>query len=163
MKNPVLALVSILLALSSASTQAAEFAIEFTLPKIDTAEYHRPYVAIWLEDSERRPILQIAHWLEQEKWHRDLRSWWRRGGSKLPLPVDGVTSATRKPGVYTLSASKVLAAGRYHLNIEAVREVGGREHLRIPFEWQSKPLRAVQHGKTELGQFVVNIYPEKLQ
>jgi hypothetical protein len=44
--------------------------------------------------------------------------------------------------------------------VEAVREVGGREQLRIPFEW---PARQKQHataqGKTELGAVTLDVAP----
>lgn len=133
------------------SALAANFAIELEIPEIHTAEYHRPYVAVWVENSSRKQILQIILWLEQEKWHRDLRSWWRRGGKSLALPVDGVSGATRRPGTYSLKGAAELAAGKYTLNVEAVREVGGREHIRIPFTWSGETIKGDGVGKTELG------------
>ncbi|GAB5452002.1 MAG: DUF2271 domain-containing protein [Halioglobus sp.] len=145
------AVAAIALYLLAPQLSADELVVDLNLPRIDTAEYHRPYVAVWLEDSQRRQVLQIALWLEQEKWHRDLRSWWRRGGSKLALPIDGISGATRKPGDYRLVTHTDLPAGRYTLNVEAVREVGGREHLRFPFEWTGETLRFQQPGQTELG------------
>jgi hypothetical protein len=129
----------------------AEFAVDLEVPQMHVAEYHRPYVAVWVEDARRTQVLQIALWLEQEKWHRDLRSWWRRGGRSLALPVDGVSGATRRPGSYTVRASHDLPAGEYTLNIEAVREVGGREHLRLPFTWSGRSLAGEAAGETELG------------
>ncbi len=139
---------------------AAEVEVDINVPVINTAEYHRPYVAIWLEDANRRTILNLALWLEKEKWHRDLRSWWRRGGSKLALPVDGVSGATRKPGTYTVSGKPRLTSGRYVLNVESVREVGGREHLRFPFDWEGKKIQLQQEGTSELGPATVTINPE---
>ena len=100
---------------------AAEFTVELELPRIDAAEYHRPYVAVWVENARREQVLQLALWLEQEKWHRDLRSWWRRGGKSLALPVDGVSGATRRPGNHVVRARGELSPGSYTLNIEAVR------------------------------------------
>ena len=53
-----------------------------------------------------------------------------------------------------------LAPGKYSVAIEAVREAGGREMLRVPFEW---PAKQSQHltaqGKTELGSIVVDLTP----
>ncbi len=130
---------------------AAELEVELELPKISSAEYHRPYVAVWIENDQREQVLQIALWLEQEKWHRDLRSWWRRGGKALALPVDGVSGATRRPGRYVVKRSADLSPGSYTLNVEAVREVGGREHLRMPFEWGKGAVDGELSGETELG------------
>ena len=48
------------------------------------------------------------------------------------------------------------AAGDYTLVIEAAREVGGRELLRIPFTWPAKAGVGVRAaGKTELGAVTV--------
>ncbi|MCB1704734.1 MAG: DUF2271 domain-containing protein [Halioglobus sp.] len=142
------------------ATAAADLTVEFTIPEIDTAEYHRPYIAVWIEDGQRRQVSQLALWLEQEKWHRDLRSWWRRGGSKMALPLDGVSGATRKPGNYSVSSSPSLPAGAYTLNVEAVREVGGREHIKIPFDWPTDRLLIVEQGSSELGEVTLTITAE---
>ncbi|NTS78645.1 DUF2271 domain-containing protein [Catenovulum sp. SM1970] len=131
---------------------AAKVTAQITIPKLNVAEYHRPYVAIWIENKKRKQVAQITLWLEQEKWHRDLRSWWRRGGKSLKLPVDGVSGATRKPGQHTVSQSIDLPAGDYTINFESVREVGGREYIKIPFSWNGETVSVEKQGKTELGQ-----------
>jgi len=140
---------------------AVDVIVHFEIPRIDAAEYHRPYVAVWVEDARRRQVIHLAHWLEQEKWHRDLRSWWRRGGKSLRLPVDGVTGATRRPGTYTVDAAGDLADGDYTLNVEAVREVGGREHIRIPFTWHGATLQGEAVGEHELGAVSYTIKESK--
>ena len=155
-KNLCLGLALSLLAVSS---NAADLTVELAIPALQTAEYHRPYIAVWVENAQRQPISQLALWLEQEKWHRDLRSWWRRGGSKLALPIDGVSGATRKPGHYTIASQSELPAGDYTLNVEAVREVGGREHLRIPFNWSGQGLQETAQGQSELGQITFTLEP----
>jgi len=57
-------------------------------------------------------------------------------------------------------ALKQLAPGNYTLVVEAVREVGGRELLKIPFTW---PATAAQNGRaqgaTELGQVTLAVKP----
>ncbi|MCB1689638.1 MAG: DUF2271 domain-containing protein [Halioglobus sp.] len=142
------------------AASASEVRVDFEIPTIDTVEYHRPYIALWIEDDQRKQVAHLALWLEQEKWHRDLRSWWRRGGNKLALPVDGVSGATRKPGSYTVTSTQVLPDGKYTLNIEAVREVGGREHIKIPFDWTSRQITITELGSSELGEVSLTITPE---
>jgi hypothetical protein len=55
---------------------------------------------------------------------------------------------------------KELAPGEYHLVIEAAREVGGRELLRVPFRW---PVTAAESpkvkGEHELGHVTIDIKP----
>jgi hypothetical protein len=53
-----------------------------------------------------------------------------------------------------------LAPGKYALVVEAAREVGGREVVKIPFEWPAtRQLQATATGKTELGTVTLDIVP----
>lgn len=165
-------LAPLLLASVGTSALAAELAVSVDIPRLNVAEYHRPYVAIWLEN-ETRDVTNLAVWYdlklkdrEGEKWLKDMRQWWRRSGRALEMPIDGVTGATRAPGQHTLrfSADNApladLPAGNYRLVVEAAREVGGRELLEIPFQW---PLSAAQtleaKGENELGTLKLQLTP----
>ncbi|HET6388556.1 DUF2271 domain-containing protein [Hyphomicrobium sp.] len=149
----------------------ADLQVQVEIPKLDVAEYHRPYVAVWIERPDHSVAANLAVWYEinnnkneGEKWLADLRQWWRRAGRDLTVPIDGVTGATRPVGTHTLEFAsdnallKDLAPGQYELVVEAAREVGGREVLRIPFQWpldQSTKLEA--KGESELGAVSVAI------
>lgn len=111
------------------SAQAEELKVTIEQPALDVNPYHRPYVAIWLETSNRKGVVTLALWREQSDWLKDLRQWWRKLGragysngvyrvekydSKDKVSqsldsdyrtteLDGSTGATRKPGVYTLT------------------------------------------------------------
>jgi hypothetical protein len=99
-----------------------------------------------------------------------MRQWRRKSGRELQLPVDGVSGATRAPGEHTLSFSSAkaaldkLPAGDYQFVVEAAREAGGRELVRVPFRW---PAKAAQNlaakGKEELGSIALNIKPCELR
>lgn len=148
---------------------AAPAAMEVTvaIPQLKVAEYHRPYVAFWVEKAGA-PAKTVAVWYDHDmkanegtKWLREVRQWWRASGRSLTFPANGVTGATRAPGTHKISFTRAqLGAGSpgdYVLVIEASREVGGRELLRIPFTWPAKAGvggRAV--GKTELGAVSVS-------
>lgn len=149
---------------SMAAAQAEESWVSVELPTINVAEYHRPYVAIWLHNLDSGDIHNIAVWYQQdrngedkgEQWLKDMRQWWRRSGRSADMPLDGVSGATRVPGVYKLDVSdflESLSVGNYQLYVEAAREVGGRELLKIPF---SLPLANDEtlsaEGKKELGK-----------
>ena len=161
------------LALLGAPLMAVELQVSVEIPRLQVAEYHRPYVALWLEKTDQSHVADLAVWYdvklkdqEGEKWLKDLRQWWRRSGRSLELPVDGVSSATRAVGSHTLTFDdsraplKDLAPGDYRLVIEAAREVGGRELLRVPFSW---PATAQQthnaQGESELGAISLTLKP----
>ncbi|WP_286233664.1 DUF2271 domain-containing protein [Thalassotalea sediminis] len=149
----------------AANTYAqSDVQLEINIPRLTVAEYHKPYVAIWLEDTQRKAT-QIAIWYDfemenhkGEEWLADLRQWWRRGGRKLALPVDGITGATKAPGTHLVTVDlasllKQQPAGKYKLRIEAAREVGGRELIQLPItlplNTKALPIKAT--GKRELG------------
>lgn len=150
------------LATTSAGAQTLDLTV--TIPRLTVAEYHRPYVGIWLE-SEGAPARTLSVWYdfdmrngEGTKWLRDVRTWWRMSGRTMSFPADGVTGATRAPGANRISftAGKgplgTLKPGNYTLVVEAAREVGGHELVRLRFAWPPKPGAVVKaSGSTELG------------
>ena len=154
---------------------AATLDVNVEVPKLNVAEYHRPYVAVWIEDAEQKAAANLSVWYQQTanaeghgtKWLPDLRQWWRKSGRTLQVPVDGVTGPTRPVGKHQLSFSdrqpqlRALPAGQYSLVVEAAREVGGRELLKIPFTWPAKG--APQTGKaqdtSELGAITLTVKP----
>lgn len=155
---------------TTASAQASALELELEIPRLNVAEYHRPYVAVWISDDRQQRVADITVWYdltmanqEGTKWLPDIRQWWRRSGRTLDLPVDGVSAATRAPGIHHVSIAattlSALDAGDYILHVEAAREVGGREHLRVPFSWPLPQKKTEEHnvligetqGEHELG------------
>ena len=161
-----------LLATSPANATTLDHHVE--VPKLNVAEYHRPYVAVWLEGADQKVAANLAVWYQQTgnseghgtKWLPDLRQWWRKSGRELKVPVDGVTGPTKQAGTHALSftdkqpALKALAPGNYTLVVEAVREVGGRELVKIPFTWPATaPQSGKAQGSTELGLVTLSSKP----
>lgn len=160
-------------ALLPATAPAAGLAITVEIPRINVAEYHRPYVALWIERPDNTVAANLAVWYDDDmkdgegtKWLKDMRQWWRRSGRTLAMPVDGVSGATRPVGQHQLhfddakAPLKGLAPGAYVLLVEAAREVGGREVIRIPFQWPARgPQQLQARGETELGQVRVSVTP----
>ncbi|MFA7555682.1 MAG: DUF2271 domain-containing protein [Spongiibacteraceae bacterium] len=150
----------VLLAASTFS-YAADMSLSIDIPKLEVAEYHRPYVATWLQHQDSKAITNLAVWYqldkegEGQKWLKDLRQWWRRSGRSLDMPADGFTGATRLPGTHQVKMSDVatdLPSGDYRLYVEVVREVGGRELLNIPFTWPVKNSQTLTaKGDAEVG------------
>lgn len=170
MHKSVTAMLAVLIATPAT---AAEIGVSVEIPRLQVAEYHRPYVAIWIERPDRSVAADLAVWYdtklkndEGEEWLKDLRQWWRRSGRNLDMPIDGVSGATRPVGRHRLSFREgsvplgSLAPGDYRLVVEAAREVGGREVLEIPFSWPPRePGRLGAKGSHELGEVSVELVP----
>jgi hypothetical protein len=153
------------LPLASSWAMAADLTVKFELPQLNVAEYHKPYVAVWIERPDQSVAATLAVLYDVKKrdnggtkWVKDLRTWWRKAGRDVTLPMDGVSGATRAAGVQTLTfpGSRAgldkLPAGDYKLVIEAAREAGGRELVRLPFRWvPHSNVAAAFAGKEELG------------
>jgi hypothetical protein len=97
---------------------AADLAVKIQIPELPVAEYHKPYVAVWIEGADKS-VTNLAVWYEVKgkenkgnEWLKDLRQWWRKGGRDLAMPADGLSSATRAPGEHTLDFSGSNAAPR---------------------------------------------------
>ena len=147
---------------AAAPAGAQTLDLTVTIPRMAVAEYHAPYVAVWLEKAGA-PARTLSVWYDLDnkenggkKWLTDVRTWWRASGRALTLPANGVSGATRPPGTHKLSFSRAqlgaITPGQYTLVIEAAREVGGREVVRLPFAWPASPGgRVTASGKAELG------------
>lgn len=166
-----LALATPMLAGLAAPAGAASIDLTVTIPQLKVAEYHRPYVAIWLEQPGQAAVRNLALWYDGDnredkgtKWLHDLRTWWRKSGRSLNLPVDGITGATRAPGPQAISfpAAKLagLKPGQYELVVEAAREVGGRDLVRLPVILGGRVPQTVKaSGTGELGLVTATIKP----
>ncbi|ABE48695.1 MULTISPECIES: DUF2271 domain-containing protein [Methylobacillus] len=155
------------------ASHAAGLDVKVTIPRVNAAEYHRPYLAIWVETPNQDIATTLSVWYAKDKaenkgtkWLKDLRQWWRKGGRDLSMPLDGVSGATKPVGEHTLSYTEgkapleKLAPGEYNLVVEAVREKGDRELVRVPFKWpvqQAESLTA--SGQSELGAISLQLKP----
>ena len=159
-------------AVAAVPALSAELTLKVQLPRMDIAEYHKPYVAAWIEKASDQSFAgNVALWYDVKKrnndgakWLKDMRSWWRKSGHDNPA-VDGITGATRGAGEHALNlldsqAVTTLSPGQYEMVVEAAREDGGREVVRVPFEW---PLRKAESAKAqgsgELGVVSIEAKP----
>jgi hypothetical protein len=166
-----LLLTTLMAGLFAQQSAATELNVKVAIPQINASEYHRPYVGIWIENPDQSIARNLAVWYslkagpegEGTKWLKDLRQWWRKGGREQQMPLDGISSATRPVGTHTLSyndSKAPLAAGEYNLVIEAVREKGDRELVRIPFSLPAKKTEIKNaSGQLELGALSLEIKP----
>lgn len=168
MRKLSLALSAAALSTAAAPAMAADLTVSVEIPRVSGASYHRPYVAVWIERPDNTAVRTLAVWYQQtansegdgKDWLKDMRTWWRRGGRALTLPADGISSATKAPGRHAVTVPGArlsnLPAGDYVMVVEAARELGGREVVRVPFRWgAANTARAT--GSTELGAVSVAV------
>ncbi len=173
LKPTALALAMAALFAAAAPAGAAEMNVKIEVPTLNVAEYHRPYLAAWIERADQSVAANLAVWYdvkkkdkEGEKWLKDMRQWWRRSGREQQMPIDGVSGATRAPGEQKLNFGSGkgpianLAPGDYVLMVEAAREVGGRELVKVPFQWPPKSAQSAKaQGTSELGAVALELKP----
>jgi hypothetical protein len=165
--------IALSLPLASASAMGADLALKLDVPQLNVAEYHRPYIAAWLENADQKVVTNLAVLYDTKKkdnagtkWLKDMRQWWRKTGRDVEMPMDGVSGATKAPGEVSLTfpgakaALDKLPAGNYTLLVEAAREAGGREVVKVPLQWPPKSAQNLTgQGKEELGAVVVQLKP----
>jgi hypothetical protein len=172
MNIKIAGLIIMLLTLSSFAANAhkdtvtpTEISIELAL-KQQSGEYHRPYVASWIESSKGKSVRTLLLWREQAKWLKDIRRWWRKAGRKDAALVDGITSATRAAGKFKMSFiaqddNKInLNKGQYTLFIEVVRENGGRAIIRQPFSLNGNKETFTLAATNETDQIKFSVNPK---
>ena len=168
MRSLPLVLTTAALASAAAPALAADLTVSVELPTIRVASYHRPYVAVWIEREDQTAVRTLAVWYQQTRnsegdgkdWLKDIRTWWRKGGRAMTMPADGISGATRAPGRQTITIPGArlggLQPGQYNIVVEAARELGGREAVRVPFRWGAANTGRAA-GSTELGAVSVAV------
>ncbi len=145
--------------------EESEFLVEYQIPSHPVAEYRRPYVAIWITDTERQPVRQLLVHGDSLRWLREIPLWWRRYGRRDESMIDGLTRATPIPGWHRLvwdgrdDGGRRVGNGSYLLQLEAAREHGGRELVTLPFELTGRAFRQQARGERELGSVRVSFGP----
>lgn len=153
---------SLLIAGLIAGPASAAGTISITIPALKVAEYHRPYLAAWVEPVGGGTPRTLLVWYDVKKagaepgtkWLADMRTWWRKAGRSMQFPADGVSGATRTPGTYQLPLPASLQPGKYILYVESAREAGGREVVSLPLSVPAASGRA--SGTTELGTIALS-------
>lgn len=69
------------------AAHAQQMTVSFDIPRMKVAEYHRPYIAIWIEDEKGKAVttLRVLYDVDLKaddgrKWLADMRAWWRKAG-----------------------------------------------------------------------------------
>ena len=141
--------------------QSMELLVKVELPRVDNPRYHRPYVAVWIEDKDKYPVRTVALWFKNPRWLNELKGWY--GEDRVRALAEGndisatVSSATRAPGTYTLkwdgkdNAGKLVKAGKYTVVVEAAREHGGHTLLHQEIDFNGTAAQMSLPASEELG------------
>ncbi|PQO45361.1 DUF2271 domain-containing protein [Blastopirellula marina] len=138
--------------------------------------YRRPYVAVWLEDTDGFPVKTAVLWMQTEqpgpRWHRDLTRWYR--GDRMRKVVEEteligtISTVTRGPGEYdayfdgTDNAGQPLKPGKYTLCLEVAREHGTYQLIREKIEWGEQPIAEKElKGNVEMEDISYRFVPAK--
>ena len=116
--------------------------INFELARFE-GRSRRPFVAVWIEDEDHKPVRRIAVWYNKPRWLPDLRSWFA-AKREAEFDVASVTGATRGAGQYTLvwdgknDAGEYVPLGKYTVFIEAAREHGTYQLIKQEMKFNGK-------------------------
>jgi hypothetical protein len=143
-----------------------ELAVDLEIAPQEGFRYHRPYVAVWIEDANGRPVRTLSAWVNTSgrgpRYIRELRRWFSMereqedaGGPDL---ITTVSSATRLPGQYTVTwngrddRGNVVDQGNYRVLIEAAREHGSYQLMQQDLTLGAKPVAADLGSNEEIGR-----------
>lgn len=135
--------------------------VTYNLPKIEAANYKKPFVIVWVTDAQKNPVKTLLIQGKKAEWQEDNYVWWRRYGRKDPGQVEAMGQPTRPPGRYTVAwdgtdhAGKRMPQGTYLIHIEAAREHGGHAYQTIEVKLGAAPVAGQAAAKDELGASAV--------
>ena len=124
----------------------------------------RPFVAIWIVDSNNETVKNIALWFNKPRWLPDLKEWYHQNYqnySTLPQGVFSISSATRPAGNYTFKwdgkneKGELVKQGKYTVYIEAAREHGTYQIMKQEFNANEKEQAYNLTGNTEIANATV--------
>ena len=120
----------------------------------------RPFVAVWVEDQDKKAVRTISVWFNRDRWLHELRAWYSSNYSKFSgdqAGMSSISSATRSAGKYSLKwdgkddKGNFVKPGKYTIFIEAAREHGTYQLLSEEMNLNGKPLTSNLTGGVEVA------------
>ncbi|RZK50603.1 MAG: DUF2271 domain-containing protein [Pedobacter sp.] len=139
-----------------------ELEISFNFNAI-SGNMRRPFVAIWVEDSNRKAVRNLALLYNKTKWVPDLRNWYRINGEAFKANKESyasVTGATKSPGKYVIkwdgkdNQGKYVPQGKYTVLIETSKEHGTDEFLKQSLDLKKTAHKVNNNGNVEISNVV---------
>jgi len=121
----------------------------------------RPFVAAWVEDSDKFQVKTIALWYHEDRYLTEMKSWYRsdrvRAMAEGKEIVRSVSSATRGPGKYSLkwdgkdNQGKPVKPGKYTVFLEVAREHGTYQIMKQEMDFTGTPKEVQFPANTEVA------------
>lgn len=141
--------------------------ISLEVPKVNAARrYRRPYVAVWIENGDGKPVRTVTVWGNAPRWLPTMSAWWKVADGNNDL-VKAVTRATRAPGKYSVvwdgkdDAGKLLSQGTYTVRVEVHREHGKHLYQTGKITCAAEPAKLTLGENEETGETVVEYAKRK--
>ena len=125
----------------------------------------RPFAAIWVTDSNKKPVRNVSVWYNKPKWLRDLRAWYSAYiGAFSPemINIASISSATRSAGIYTIKwdgkddKGNFVKQDTYTINIEVAREHGTYQLMQQEVKCSKAPQALTMGGNTEVSSVTID-------
>ncbi|MDB5006959.1 MAG: hypothetical protein JWP45_1352 [Mucilaginibacter sp.] len=137
-----------------------ELLVNLELAEIEGFRVHRPYVAVWVVDKNKKPVRNIALWYNKTRYLDDIHVWYDTYYQTFMddnANVSSTSSATRSPGKYTLKwdgkddKGKPVNKGTYTIYIEVAREHGTHQLMEKQMDFSGIPKQITLEGNTEIA------------
>jgi thiamine biosynthesis lipoprotein len=137
-----------------------ELLINLQLAEIEGFRVHRPYVAIWVTDQNKKPVRNIALWYNKTRYLDELHAWYDTyydQFSNSGNQASSTSGATRSPGNYKLKwdgkddNGKLVNKGIYFIYIEVAREHGTYQLINQQMDFSGAPKQITLKGNTEIA------------
>ncbi len=125
----------------------------------------RPFIAIWIVNSNNQTVKNIALWFNKPRWLPDLKEWYHQNYlsySAVPQGVSSISSATRPAGNYIFKwdgkdeKGAYVPEGKYTVYIEAAREHGTYQLMKREFNANEKEQTFTLPGNVEIATATVS-------
>jgi thiamine biosynthesis lipoprotein len=164
-----LGLETVVLQDDKAAAWPADFQVNLTVTipeSYDNPRFRKPYLAIWMENADAKPVRTLAVWGKDSRWLKELPQWWKFAKSDGPL-VKAVTRPTRSPGKYTLvwdgkdDKNAPLPQGTYTIHVEVHREHGKLVRQSGKLVCQGEPATITLPKNAEAGDTLIEYAKKK--
>ena len=131
--------------------------IHYQIPTLPSEKYHRPYLSIWITDTNQRSIRNLLILGETQRWAKKNSRWWRKVGRRNSDLLDNLARPTRRPGQYELSWNGLddfgnkVPSTEYWVHFEASREGGGHDYQKVLINLAEPLTSQALNAKGELG------------